>query len=104
MKDTYKSRVYTDRPSYADAESPDKFQAIMGIIATRLQQHPISYKAVDDLEKIRPYEPNVVKAAWNIFGKSYEYRQKYNEYKAKRMEGERKGSRNSGGKGSEEKA
>ena len=31
---------------------------------------PISYKAVDDLEKIRPYEPNVVKAAWNIFGKA----------------------------------
>lgn len=28
---------------------------------------------------------NVVKAAWNIFGKSYEYRKKYNEYKAKRM-------------------
>lgn len=45
---------------------------------------PISYKAVDDLELIRPYEPNVVKAAWNIFGKSYEYRRKYNEYKAYR--------------------
>ena len=45
----------------------------------------ISYKAVDDLEKIGKYEPNVVKAAWNIFGKSYLYRQKYNEYKAKRM-------------------
>lgn len=46
---------------------------------------PISHRAVDDLELIRPYEPNVVKAAWNIFGKSYEYRQKYNEYKAERM-------------------
>lgn len=50
---------------------------------------PISYKAVEDLEKIRPFEPNVVKAAWNIFGKSYEYRQKYNEYKTKRMQLER---------------
>ena len=50
---------------------------------------PISYKAVEDLEKIRPFEPNVVKAAWNIFGKSYEYRQKYNEYKRKRMQLER---------------
>lgn len=49
---------------------------------------PISYRAVDDLELIRKYEPNVVKAAWNIFGKSYEYRQKYNSYKAKRMEEE----------------
>lgn len=46
---------------------------------------PISYRAVDDLELIRPYEPNVVKAAWNIFGKSYEYRAKYKEYKAERM-------------------
>lgn len=46
---------------------------------------PISYRAVDDLEIIRQYEPNVVKAAWNIFGASYEYRKKYNDYKANRM-------------------
>lgn len=25
-----------------------------------------------------------MKAAWNIFGKSYEYRMKYNEYKKRR--------------------
>lgn len=47
---------------------------------------PISYRAVDDLEKIRPYEPNVVKAAWNVFGRSYEYRRLYNEYKRRRTE------------------
>lgn len=29
------------------------------------------------------------KAAWNVFGKSYEYRQKYKDYKAKRMEAEK---------------
>ena len=45
----------------------------------------ISARAVEDLEKIRPYEPNVVKAAWNIFGDSYRYREAYDEYKAKRM-------------------
>ena len=50
---------------------------------------PISYKAVDDLELIRPYEPNVVKAAWNIFGDSYRYRQQYNEYKCERKIKER---------------
>ncbi|MBT9156951.1 MAG: Phosphoadenosine phosphosulfate reductase [Firmicutes bacterium] len=44
----------------------------------------ISATAVEDLEKIRPYEPNVVKAAWNIFGDSYRYRQRYNEYKVAR--------------------
>lgn len=31
----------------------------------------------------------MVKAAWNIFGKSYEYRRKYNEYKEKRMKEEK---------------
>ena len=49
---------------------------------------PISYKAVEDLEKIGRYEPNIVKAAWNIFGRSYKYRQKYNEYKKRRMDRE----------------
>lgn len=51
---------------------------------------PISYRATEDLELIRPYEPNVVKAAWNIFGKSYEYRAKYNHYKRQRMRDEKK--------------
>lgn len=55
---------------------------------------PISYKAVEDLEKIQKYEPNVVKAAWNIFGKSYKYRMKYNEYKKKRMEEEKRRAEN----------
>ena len=44
----------------------------------------ISAKAVEDLEKIQPFEPNLVKAAWNVFGDSYRYRQQYNEYKALR--------------------
>jgi hypothetical protein len=44
---------------------------------------------VDDLELIRPYEPNVVKAAWNIFGKSYEYRAKYVAYKECRKKADR---------------
>lgn len=42
---------------------------------------PISYRAVDDLNLIAPYEPNVVKAAWNIFGDSYRYRAEYVKYK-----------------------
>ena len=62
---------------------------VYGLTRTGCCGCPISYKAVDDLEKIRPYEPILVKAAWNVFGKSYEYRMKYNEYKAKRMEKER---------------
>lgn len=64
---------------------------VYGLTRTGCCGCPISYKAVDDLEKIRPYEPNVVKAAWNIFGRSYEYRKKYNEYKKQRMEEEKSG-------------
>lgn len=44
------------------------------------QDKPISFARF-----IRPYEPNVVKAAWNIFGDSYRYRQKYNEFKQKKQ-------------------
>lgn len=36
----YKSRVYTDRPPYADFEPPAKFEAIKSIIARRLIEHP----------------------------------------------------------------
>ena len=61
---------------------------VYGLTRTGCCGCPISYKAVDDLEKIRPYEPNLVKAAWNVFGKSYEYRAQYNAYKQKRMEEE----------------
>ena len=64
---------------------------VYGLTRTGCCGCPISYKAIEDLEKIRPYEPVLVKAAWNIFGKSYEYRQKYNEYKRKRMEAEKNG-------------
>ncbi len=58
---------------------------VYGLTRTGCCGCPISHKAVEDLEKIRPYEPNVVKAAWNLFGKSYEYRKKYVAYKADRM-------------------
>jgi 3'-phosphoadenosine 5'-phosphosulfate sulfotransferase (PAPS reductase)/FAD synthetase len=59
---------------------------VYGLTRTGCCGCAISYKAVEDLEKIRLYEPNVVKAAWNIFGKSYEYRRRYNEFKKQRME------------------
>ncbi len=71
-KDWYKKRYNI---KYSDAYE------VYGLTRTGCCGCPISYKAVDDLEKIRPYEPNVVKAAWNIFGKSYKYRAKYNAYK-----------------------
>ena len=61
---------------------------VYGLTRTGCCGCPISYKAIDDLEKIKPYEPNVVKAAWALFGKSYQYRLKYYEYKKERMQKE----------------
>lgn len=58
---------------------------VYGLTRTGCCGCSISYKAIEDLEKIRPFEPNVVKAAWAIFGDSYEYRAKYNEYKDRRQ-------------------
>jgi len=76
-KEWYK-RTYGIR--YSDAYE------VYGLKRTGCCGCPISYRAVDDLEIIGKYEPNLKKAAWNIFGDSYRYRQKYIEYKAKRME------------------
>ena len=57
---------------------------VYGLTRTGCCGCPISYKAVEDLKQIEPYEPNVVKAAWNIFGDSYRYRQAYVNYKEAR--------------------
>lgn len=57
---------------------------VYGLTRTGCCGCSISARAVEDLEKIRPFEPNLVKAAWNVFGDSYRYRQQYNEYKALR--------------------
>lgn len=61
---------------------------VYGLTRTGCCGCPISYKAVEDLELIKPFEPNVVKAAWNIFGKSYLYRKKYIEYKERKKKGD----------------
>lgn len=63
---------------------------VYGLTRTGCCGCPISAKAVDDIEKIRPYEPQLVKAAWNVFGESYRYRQQYNAYKKRRQAEEKK--------------
>ena len=40
MNQEFRSRVYTDRPDYADFEPAAKFEAIKSIIAKRLREHP----------------------------------------------------------------
>lgn len=61
---------------------------IYGLTRTGCCGCSISYRATEDLKIIEPYEPNVVKAAWNIFGPSYDYRAKYNAYKERRKRAE----------------
>ena len=39
-EEVYRSKVYTERPAYADFDAPAKFQAIQSIIARRLREHP----------------------------------------------------------------
>lgn len=63
---------------------------VYGLTRTGCCGCSISSKAIEDLEKIRPFEPNLVKAAWAVFGDSYRYRQQYNQYKKQKMENERK--------------
>jgi 3'-phosphoadenosine 5'-phosphosulfate sulfotransferase (PAPS reductase)/FAD synthetase len=77
---------YKDRHGirYSDAYE------VYGLTRTGCCGCSISAKAVEDLEKIRPFEPNLVKAAWNVFGDSYRYRQRYNEYKALRRSKEKR--------------
>jgi 3'-phosphoadenosine 5'-phosphosulfate sulfotransferase (PAPS reductase)/FAD synthetase len=55
---------------------------VYGLTRTGCCGCSISARAVEDLERIRLFEPNLVKAAWNVFGDSYRYRQQYNIYKA----------------------
>lgn len=61
---------------------------VYGLTRTGCCGCPISHKAVEDLKRIGRYEPLIEKASWAIFGKSYEYRMKYNEYKWRRMDEE----------------
>lgn len=80
----------TDKAWYKDyfgIRYSDAYE-VYGLKRTGCCGCPISYRAVDDLELIGRFEPNITKAAWNIFGDSYRYRQQYNAYKAQRMEDE----------------
>ena len=57
---------------------------VYGLTRTGCCGCSISARAVEELEKIRPYEPNLVKAAWAVFGDSYRYRQQYDAYRAQK--------------------
>lgn len=58
---------------------------VYGLTRTGCCGCSISSSAAEQLEKIRPYEPNLVKAAWHVFGASYTYRRQYDEYRKRRL-------------------
>ena len=69
-KGEFRSRVYTERPEYADLPSAEKFKAIQGIIITRLRQHPkaiCSYSGGSDSDIML----DMIERARHLFGKDY---------------------------------
>lgn len=82
MAEQYYSKVYTDRPEYADYDSPEKFQAILGIIMTRLRQHPnaiCSYSGgadsdilIDVIERARAILPSLPPVKYVFFNTGLE--------------------------------
>ncbi len=70
--------------SYYGIRYSDAYE-VYGLTRTGCCGCSISAKATEDLEKIRPFEPNLVKAAWNVFGDSYRYRRQYDIYKTFRQ-------------------
>ena len=91
-KQEYKSRVYTDRPAYADFDAPAKFQAIQGIIATRLKQHPkaiCSYSGgadsdilIDIIERTRAAFPSLPPVKYAFFNTGLEMKATKDHVKA----------------------
>lgn len=82
MNEQFYSRVYTDRPQYADYDSPEKFQTIQGIIMTRLREHPnaiCSYSGgadsdilIDLIESCRKIVPSLPKVKYVFFNTGLE--------------------------------
>lgn len=61
----YRSRVYTNRPEYADYDSARKFQALEGIIIRRLTEHPnaiCSYSGGSEFKALKIAEEKAKRA------------------------------------------
>ena len=92
MAEEYKSRVYTDRPDYADLDAPEKFQAITGIIMTHLRRHPkaiCSYSGgsdsdimIDLIENARKIVPSLPEVKYVFFNTGLEMKATKDHIKA----------------------
>ena len=70
-------RIYKE---WRDIHYSDCYE-VWGFKRTGCVGCPCSSKALQELEIAEQYEPNKVKAAMAVFGKSYEYRKAYNDFK-----------------------
>lgn len=92
MSEPYRSRVYTERPDYADFDPPEKFQAILGIIMTHLCQHPkviCSYSGgadsdimIDMIETARKISPSLPAVKYVFFNTGLEMKATKDHVKA----------------------
>ncbi len=57
---------------------------VYGLKRTGCSGCPCNSRAEQELELVEPFEPNIVKAARNIFGASFEYKRRYKEFKTRK--------------------
>ena len=69
MKVIHRSKVYTDRPAYADFDAPAKFEAIKSIIAKRLREHSNAICSYSGGVVDAPYQQRQPKT-WKGYGHS----------------------------------
>ena len=91
-KDEFRSRVYTDRPAYADYDAPEKFAAIQSIIMQRLREHPnaiCSYSGGSDsdilmhmIEQARQILPSLPPVTYVFFNTGLEMKATKDHVKA----------------------
>lgn len=61
--------------------------AVYGFKRTGCSCCPFARNLEQELSMAGHFEPNIYKAAWNVFGKSYEYTRKYRSYVAEKKRG-----------------
>jgi 3'-phosphoadenosine 5'-phosphosulfate sulfotransferase (PAPS reductase)/FAD synthetase len=59
---------------------------VYGLKRTGCVGCPCNSKAEQELAMVEPFEPQIAKAARNIFGASYDYKRRYVEFKAKKQQ------------------
>jgi 3'-phosphoadenosine 5'-phosphosulfate sulfotransferase (PAPS reductase)/FAD synthetase len=69
--------------SWRDMRYSDCYE-VYGLKRTGCVGCPCNSKAATELALAEPFEPYIVRAAYNIFGVSYDYKQQYIEFKSKK--------------------